>query len=394
MKRLAQLAVATVAVVAYGGPATASFGTGVTSTRPAAAVAATCPTAAAPAALDAWRDMWSGVSGGWVAGDGGWSVRHPTDGSYLFAFGDTAIVDSHGQRKMPHGTAVSWRGSQLAMVSGDGSFVPEPGDAEGSYYWPGPLLVENGRLYSFASHMRGGAGVGRDLAEFDWPACGAPRYRGTYATPSSGRPGKVLTPAGPISTIEWGAAVLKLGSYWYVYGTMHQDGWFGSRVYIARAPVGQLTNLPRWQYWDSQTWSIAREASAAPIVGEVRGPESSFSVDSYGGLVKITSKADGAYGSDVTRWVGAQPQGPFTTSVVGQSPWRDWDQTYLYQTHYDLPTIGGRILTSVSHGRACRPNPGDTDCQRNPDGSPVQTTLGDFWDHPEWFRLSWDLMTP
>jgi hypothetical protein len=394
MTRAVKTAVAALlgGTVALAAPVTAATSHPVTSQPGGNSIMATCPTATAPGTLAAWSDAWANVSGGWVVGDGGWSIKHPTDGSYLFDFGDTAIIRGDGTRGMPHGTAVSWRGNKLTKVSGDESWIPDTGDTRGSVYWPGPMFLDGGRLFAFGSHLvpkdGGWDDLGQDLAEFSWPACQSPSFKGMWTTPSTGRPSKTLTPEGPQYNIAWNAGAVAAGNFLYIYGSLTQDGWFGKRIYVARVPSGNVTNLSKWQYWNSQTWVTGNEGSAAPVVSEFGGPEGSFQVYYEGTQFKFIAKADGAFGTNAQRWTSLNPTGPWTFTHLTDVPWVQWDQTYLAAAHPTLPRIGGKMLLSYSHQRGCWPNAANTAC----DATHAAPTFADFWDHPEIFRNVWRLV--
>lgn len=319
----------------------------------------------------------------WLSGDGGWTIKHPTTCNTLHVFGDSATVDSAGQRKMPHGTALVQTTTGVRWISGNDSMIPDSTDD--SIDWPGPLAWDNGRLYSFTSHIstvgrtdNGWTDLGKDLAEFTWNGTNSLQYKGKWVTPSTGRAGTVTKADGTkVYSIAWGASTLQLGGYHYIYGTYQQAGWFGNRVYTARVPVGQLTNAQAWRYHTATGGWSARESDAATVISEYGGPESSFSIGYDAGQVKIVSKKDGSFGTDVQRWASSSPVGPWTVTKVAEVPWVETDQTYLVTAHYDMPRFTGNLVPlTVSHGR----------------GS--SGSLGDMWERPERYRNSWAGIAP
>jgi hypothetical protein len=287
---------------------------------------------------------------------------------------------------------VSWRGSKLAKVSGDTSWIPEPGDARGSIYWPGAMFMDGGRLFTFGGHIipkeGGWDALGQDLAEFSWPACEAPTFKGMWTTPSSGRPEKIVTPEGLKYFISWSAGALTVNGYLYIYGYMTQDGWFGRRLFSARVPSGNVTNLSKWQYWNGTTWIVGNEASAAPIVSENQGPEGTSQFYYEGGQFKFISKKDGTFGSDVQRWSSPNPTGPWTLTHLIDVPYTDWDGTYAFVGHPSLPRINGQMLMSYSHQHSCWPLPDNSGCDPNH----AKPEFPDLWDHSDMFRNVWKLV--
>lgn len=375
MKLITALPAASLALVAALMPAPMKYALPAEGT-----ITAMCVPPAFSSPAEAYEKWWLvfGVNPAqhWLAGDGGWTIRHPGTCNILHVFGDTAVYDSLGRRKMPHGTAVVQKfGNTLRWIGGDGSIVPD--SADGTVDWPGPLAWDNGKLYSFTSHIKpipgGWEDRGKDLAEFTWDGEDALAYRGKWVTPSTGRPGRV----GTVSNIMWGAATVRIGNWHYVYGTYSEPGWFGNRVYLASAPTGSLANSSRWTYWNGTGWSH-KESAAKPVISEFGGPESAFSANFDNGLVKLVSKKNGTFGSDVQRWSFSGVAGPWTLTRVASSPWvANVDQTYLPIAHYDIPRFAdGKVALTISHGR----------------GS--SGSLDDMYQQPERYRNSWQGIAP
>jgi hypothetical protein len=316
----------------------------------------------------------------WLCGDGGWTVRHPYTGNVLHVFGDSATYDRFGKRWMPHGAALLQTTAGLLWLSSTESLIPDSPD--GTIDWPGPMVWDNERLYLFTSHVRpfdgGWEDHGKDLAEFTWNGGSSLVYRGKWVTPSSGRPDRIQLPDDTWKyNIHWGAAVVKQGSYIYVYGTYREEGWFGHRVYLARVLTGKLHNVSRWWYWNGAGWSHNKESQAKPVISEFGGTESSFSVGYDSRKFKVVSKKDGTFGSDVVRWSASTAYGPFGNSVkVAEYPWLETDQTYLAIAHYDMPRFSnGEVALTVSHGKP-------------------QFGFGDLWDNPDRHRNTWEGVAP
>lgn len=348
-----------------------------------AAVACVAPQWATPAvATAAWANV-PGASGQekWLAGDGGWTIVHPTTCNRLHVFGDSSVTNAAGQRVMPHGNAVLQTASGLQLITGAKSMIPDSPD--GSIDWPGPVLQEGNRLFSFTSHIKTTDGVvgwedkGKDLAEFTWTGGTSLPYRGKWVTPSTGRAGQQKQPDGTWRyAIMWGAAAVTIGGWHYVYGTYQEQGWFGSRVYLASVPVGKLTNASAWMFYNGVGFS-AKESDAKAVISEYGGPESSFSVGMVHSIPTIISKANGTFGDTVTRWRSTSGiAGPWTTTPLFKAPWLEVDQTYLATGHFDMRYADGTMPVTIAHGR----------------GS--SGSLDEMWTNPARYRNSWHAVAP
>lgn len=313
------------------------------------------------AAAAAFAHVAPAVSGErWLGGDGGWTVVHPVTCSRLHIFGDSAVLDSIGRRIMPSGNAILQTTSGLRYIPGP--MIPD--DADGAKWWPGPSIYENGRLYVFVSHIRplatgGWEELGHNLAEFTWDGSLSLSLYSIIEIPSA-------------LGITWGTGVLRHGTQIYIYGTYHEKGWFGRRVYVARVPAGQLANETAWRYWDGTDYTSNAPKS---VISEFGGPDSAFGVYTAASQFRLVSKKDGAFGDTVQRWSSFHPEGPWTTTALFPMPWTDADQTYLPIAHGDMRYANGQIPISISHGRG-------------------GASLSDMWDHPERFRNSWHGATP
>lgn len=259
-------------------------------------------------------------------------------------------------RYFPNSSAVLWTNGGLELTSGTGNFVPN--DGNGTWHWSGPMVVDNdGQLYVFASKQGPGTpwtDEGHSLHRYSWTSgLAAPVWQGKVAD---------LDPA-----IGWGAAVVRQGSYIYIYGSYHEEGWFGNRLYLARCPLGDLDQDPAtaWEFWGSASggsWisgsgNLTDISSLQTVLGENPGVENSLSVAYDNGRYHLCSKAGGVFGSDVTIWSSTAPQGPFDDPrVVASAPYGQpdpEDQTYITLAHYGLPRLAnGQVMVSVSRNRS------------------------------------------
>jgi hypothetical protein len=213
--------------------------------------------------------------------------------------------------------------------------VPDRGD--GTVDWLGPAFFANGTLYSFAPNIRplasGWDNIGVNVAVFDVPAGGDPRFSGFLPTPTD-----IANP------VYWGAGVYydRVSGYVYVFGAsaIATDGWTGHDVYVARVRLGDLAKQRSWTYFASGSWKSA-QADATPILRSSvnGGAETVFAVwnDSRGW--KITSKRGGQWGpGEIVRWSTPDLGGEWTETVLATIP----GDNYIHYEHWALPVTGSR----------------------------------------------------
>jgi hypothetical protein len=321
---------------------------------PAQSQAAASPCSNAPASASAWQSLFSSIP---RAGDGYMSSRLG-NGRIAWMLGDTARLD---KRDFIHNAMLITCGNMIHQV---GTIETIPNQADGSYYWSGPSVVDSGKLYVLAPHVQHAvdwpyfASIGTDIAVFNIPLTGDPAFRGFASTPSSHR----------ANGVQWGAGAIKNGSYVYLYG-QHQpaDAW-GMSVQVARIPTGKLATLSAWRYWNGTSWS-AKEASAKDIIdAQVDGTDTAFSVNTISGSYAITTKRSGAFSSDVGRFSSTTPTGPFTWTSLAQVPTTADLRTYLPAAH---PETGITNLISVN---------------QQPQG---KAWPDDIWANPDNYRPLW-----
>ncbi|HVQ44419.1 MAG TPA: DUF4185 domain-containing protein [Candidatus Saccharimonadia bacterium] len=265
------------------------------------------------------------------AGDGALSTLLP-DGRIAWIFGDTARLDSHD---FIHNMVVFTCGTQIQQL---GTAEAIPNQADGSYYWGGPAVVDGGKLYMMAPHVKASdswpyfAALGTDMASFNVGTAVTPAFTGFAPTPSTGRAGGV----------QWGTGVMATGGYVYIYGAYLPAGAWGYSVRVARVPSGHLATMSAWRFWDGHSWGTSEPAATDIISSSVDGTDSAFSVQLEGGKVVITTKRGGAFSADVGQFVSAQPTGPFTWTPRANVPTTELLHTYLAADH---PETGLRLIT-------------------------------------------------
>jgi hypothetical protein len=113
-------------------------------------------------------------------------------------------------------------------------------------------------------------------------------------------------------------------------GDVYLYGMYQRNHYLARAPVAQMTDASRWQYWAGRSWAVAAPRRAVPLAwpkepdapgnpvvrshaaGWGSGPWAPLSVTPYGSGYLGTSKRAGVLGRDVSVFTASRPQGPWT----------------------------------------------------------------------------------
>jgi trimeric autotransporter adhesin len=277
-------------------------------------------------------------------------------------------------RHFPNSSAILWTNDGLRLASGPGPLFPNDGD--GSWYWAGPMLIENGSdLYVFAS-KQSPPPIPNPLG-LPWTDEGHGLFRFTWADPLSAPVfAEKIADIGP--AIGWGAAAVSDGTHAYIFGA--ELGFVSNRLYLARVPIGSLGSAPStWEFWTSAgggTWATGAEnltssAGLLAVLSDSPGVENSLSAHLVGGQYRLVSKAAGTFGSDITVWTASAPAGPWAQGTVfGRAPYGSptaEDQTYITLGHYDLPKVGQQWLVSTS---------------RNQSG---HTLAGYFEDGPEGF---------
>jgi hypothetical protein len=131
-------------------------------------------------------------------------------------------------------------------------------------------------LYSLSSRVRpitgGWEPVGANIAGFDVPADGDPRFSHFLPTPTAVT-GAASWNSG-VSTIRWAATSTSLGA-----SVAATDGWTCHDVYVARVRLRDLGSVTRWRYFASGSWTDV-QADATPILRSSinDGAETLFSV--------------------------------------------------------------------------------------------------------------------
>lgn len=319
----------------------------------------------APTTAAGYQNLLRGnLNGKWYHGDYGQSVLLP-NGKTLWVYGDTligtsaavkantfihnsAILVEKGCATPLTGTLTSAKKETAWMTPPAAIDLPNKDD----YYWINTPFMDGSTLRIFLSHMYNDASgfhpVGSDIATFTI-SNGVPKLSSITKTPGS---------AGNGNTPFWGAAVVNSGNYQYIFGSInkHEPYVFGNYYYIARVPVGSVTNQSSWRYWNGSTWVSNQSAATAIIPGTV-GLGASVSVykKSNGTFVLISKKYD-AFGTDLVAWKATAITGPWTEitpALIAPIPTPNYttqDYTYLGLGHPELTLPSGKLLVTWSLG--------------------------------------------
>jgi hypothetical protein len=247
------------------------------------------------------------TAGTWKSADGGNTVILP-DGRWFSYFSDTSVdlldpddtFQTYGNivrnSAIVHNSSGTITGQHYSAGIGTVAFQPDQTDFPGTFYWPVGGCIDNGNLQIVCDH-REGAGFGTD---YDYVVLTLdPDDFSFIARTSLGVPAFLLQNLIPDPATG------------FIYATIANP----SR--IARVPIGQLTNIAIWEYWDGNTWQGDRLA----------GTQVSELVDGQTRPLRINAINDGwdirRYGNG---WLAVvrgwwEPYIGIYYSTVPQGPW-------------------------------------------------------------------------
>jgi hypothetical protein len=320
---------------------------GAASTDPPPAVRVAVSNEPDPAALDAeWADNsdrstcadWAGGDGisafrlnstqlAWFFSDTFLGPASPTTGfSHLSGFIHNSVViqttagGSSTFVTMTGGGACPGPGKPPARVTSSVVAPPLAPGPPGDRYWDADGIEIGGTIVKFYNEYLPGnvpyISAGTVIATFPVSQLGAAGHGSAYGAVA--RPALIplpayVPPAGG-TPIVWGAAVLQTGSTVYIYGTQTPDPSTGVReLYLARAPVSQLTRFPAWRFYAGDGQWAAGQQDAQPV----QPASSELDVSSGFSVVEISHRywliqAGAVPGSaDINAYPAATPWGPF-----------------------------------------------------------------------------------
>jgi hypothetical protein len=249
-----------------------------------------------------------GLRGDLWAGADLTSVVPLPDGRNLWLFGDTFYtpVQPDGSRgasvAFGHNSAFVQSGGCMRHISGSGSGRSwlAPPQTDGSAYWPMGGVVVGNEVHIFLGRVAPEAPFGR-LLDRAVATLSLPDLQVVRVTPLG------FGPADP----GWGTSAVAPGDgFVYLYGARRDvvcGFCFATAMYVARVPVGSLTDSATWTYWDGAAWSANRDAAR----GLLSGSGSQIDVRPWRGGYLAVSKAGDIATPDIVGWWSQSPLGPW-----------------------------------------------------------------------------------
>jgi len=298
---------------------------------------------------------------GWTGGDGSYSLLLP-DGTNLWMWSDSYIGTVNAQTRLRSNyiftahnslTIQNQTTNTLTTVGyppqRSSHFVPTN---KKDWFWVGDGLVvqTSPGVYKLKIMLLEWTGafklVGNSVATLSWPS---------LSTDS------IIKVALPDTSIEWGARIMRAGSYFYIYG-LKDPGNDNKTPYLARtASLNYLTNPAKWQYWSATKNKWMSGQTNATALSGVAAITPEYSVD------QMTSSTGAFYlmtGMDpqnppyplwdaVTTWYSCNPQGPwsnkttvYTTPEAGANGCKVGTLvTYNSKAHPEFTDSTGILLT-------------------------------------------------
>jgi hypothetical protein len=314
--------------------------------NPALIPSSTAHAAPDPAALDAEWLAYSDRSScaDWAGGDGVSAVRL-NSGQLAWFFSDTSIgpagpvIGFSHLSGFVHNSLViqttTGRGSTFVTMTGGGACTgpggpgnaapvvgPPPAvpGAPSARYWDEDGITIGGTILKFYNHYRAGiepyVPLGTVIAAFPISQLSEAGRGSRYGAVARPRviPLPSYTPPGGDGPILWGAALLRVGTTVYVYGTQSpnvdvSDG----RLYLARVPAAELTSFGAWRFYSGAGRWAAGQQKARPVQprGSGLAVASGFSVIQAGGRYWLIQIGPALGTTDIDAYPARTPWGPF-----------------------------------------------------------------------------------
>lgn len=294
---------------------------------------------------------------GWQAADVGASTAL-SDGRLVWVFGDTVRKPNYRPQLVANSMLIS-SGPCISQVvtPTDGPVIPDA--APRVVRWPmsvvrldPPRRLGDGVsdvLVVFCSRIRRGDHgpasfhyIGSSAAVFTVPTGGAPQLLEVQ---------DISPDIDNVRQINWGAASVVHGRWFYVYGTRltGQELVFGRELYVSRAPVDDPADRTRWEHWDGSTWQPSALKPAA-VLAAAGGVSQTLSVHFSQGSYVAVSKRDGDVGDFVYTWSARDPWGPWTPrrGVAAPFGYDTGEVEYMPLAHPEIKLQSGNLLVSIS----------------------------------------------
>lgn len=243
--------------------------------RPAAAQdAAPAPLRVAEARPDETMNGKFAGASGWIGGDGIHSIPLP-DESLLWVFGDTLVGQIRDGKRhdlsMVNNSFARQRGrGEKAQVElhlnrdsrGRAVSYITPKDKDG-YYWLWDGLVEQGKLFLFATRLTSPG----TITAFDWKLLDQALIviDNPLDPPERWSWRQFDFPFGAFTDdyeALWGMEVIRSGDDILVYGTQRRGKDQPRSLAAARVSPGDLTNFDRWMFYSQGDWQPQATAAS------------------------------------------------------------------------------------------------------------------------------------
>jgi len=290
---------------------------------------------------------------GFVGGDVGADLTL-SDGRRMWVFGDTLRDQTFDGPQIVRNSMLIFEDDCAGVVlpADGGALIPDRVDGVG--YWPmslGKVARDDADLVGVGVQRVRATGAGTLSFQILGPGIAVFRV-----LPGETPELLAVHDLGP-DTVDrtrpmWGAAAAVVGDLVYLYGTAHPAAGmvFGNSLHVARAPIGDLADPAKWEYWTGHRWGHDpdRIGTLIPARG---GVSQVLSVFQENGSWYAVSKRGDLLGTDLVVWKAPGPTGPFVAGpVVASIPTdpKSGLMRYMPLAHPDLPAPPGRVVVSYS----------------------------------------------
>jgi len=265
---------------------------------------------------------------GWTGADGTYSMLLP-GGTDLWMWSDSYIGTVDPTTRLRPGWLFTAHNSLTISTPGSNAittlgyppqttsyFVPSNSN---DWFWQGDGIVvqTSPGVYKVMIMLSEWTGVfsfqGNSVATLSWP----------------GLTTESITPVAlPDLTIEWGAQLLQVGRYLYLFGIKDPGTW-QKLPYVARITSAKdLTNPAAWEYWNatSKTW-VTGQSNATPMIGVLA------ITDEYSVTRHTTSAGPFYMMTGMETWSPGYPNWKNVVTYYSCTPMGPWtDRTIVYVT--------------------------------------------------------------
>jgi hypothetical protein len=315
----------------------------------------TCANAQQPTSASGWDTLFANTSSSTVYDGGDQCFSYlASNGVDYWCFGDSILGTNNSSGGLNSGFSMV---GDVILIEKNGvfsaatsSYPSIPNNSNGDRYWADGMFEANGYFYVLGLEVDPNSNViGTRLAKFQIQFDGTLSFVAMINTPNTNNPG---TGTGAGDAIYANDALV-VGQYVYFYGNANTGNpYVPQEDFVARVPVASIENASAWTYWNGSSW-VSGMLNASPILSD--GVTSARYI---GTSWVLTHKPFGAYGSSVYAEVSNNPYGPWTEtllfnspSVSGQPTGHNYN-TYYAEFHPEMWLSSGKLLFSIASGAA------------------------------------------